>query len=185
MSGMSGMSGMGGMGGMGDMSPSDSQHSMVDHSMVMNTFFVASTPNVPLWFSGWTPASGGATFGACVGLFFLTIGVKLLGALRHQAHLAWSMAKWHDSGVATSTLDKNEANQPGAPTLRATRPAVPWSAQRDIPRGILAGIHVGLEYFLMLAVMTYNVYFFVAIILGHFAGEAAFGRWSTVQGAHC
>lgn len=33
--------------------------------------------------------------------------------------------------------------------------------------------------------MTYNVYFFVAIILGHFAGEAAFGRWSTVQGAHC
>ncbi|KAI9622933.1 hypothetical protein H4Q26_014873 [Puccinia striiformis f. sp. tritici PST-130] len=152
-----------------------------------NTFFVAGTPNVPLWFDGWQPSSTGATFGACFGLFVLTVAVKLLGALRHQAQIAWSMSRWHDSGlVAHNTVDKTDHASPTQTgSLRPTRPAVPWSAQRDVPRGILAALHVGLEYFLMLAIMTYNVYFFVAIVLGHFVGEMAFGRWSTVQGAHC
>jgi len=175
------MSGM----AMEPMSRPKSDHSGM--SMMMNTFFVADTPKVPLWFDGWTPANAGATFGACVGLFALTVAVKLLGALRHQAHLAWSMSKWHDSGIAAhNTVDKTEnAGSPATASLRPTRPTAPWAAQRDIPRGILAGLHAALEYFLMLAVMTYNVYFFVAIVLGHFAGEVAFGRWSTVQGTHC
>ncbi|OAV96079.1 hypothetical protein PTTG_02104 [Puccinia triticina 1-1 BBBD Race 1] len=177
-SGMSGMS-------MEPMSRPKPEHSGM--GMMMNTFFVAGTPTMPLWFDGWTPSTGGATFGACFGLFVLTVAVKLLGALRHQAHLAWSMSKWHDSGLTThNTIDKPSNNPTAqASSFRPTRPAVPWSAQRDVPRGILAALHVGLEYFLMLAVMTYNVYFFVAIVLGHFVGEVAFGRWSTVQGAHC
>ncbi|PLW15301.1 hypothetical protein PCANC_18362 [Puccinia coronata f. sp. avenae] len=182
-------SGMAGMAGMSGMPMEQMSRPKPDHSdmAMMNTFFVAETSKVPLWFDGWTPANAGATFGACVGLFALTVAVKLLGALRHQAHLAWSMTKWHDSGLAThQTVDKaDNAAQPPTGTFRTTRPAVHWGAQRDIPRGILAALHVGLEYFLMLAVMTYNVYFFVAIILGHFVGEVVFGRWSTVQGAHC
>ncbi|POV98131.1 hypothetical protein PSTT_14617, partial [Puccinia striiformis] len=189
-SGMAGMSGMAaGSTGSGmqmeEMSRPKSNHTGM--GMMMNTFFVAGTPNVPLWFDGWQPSSTGATFGACFGLFVLTVAVKLLGALRHQAQIAWSMSRWHDSGlVAHNTVDKTDHASPTQTgSLRPTRPAVPWSAQRDVPRGILAALHVGLEYFLMLAIMTYNVYFFVAIVLGHFVGEMAFGRWSTVQGAHC
>ncbi|KAH9458212.1 hypothetical protein KEM48_013576 [Puccinia striiformis f. sp. tritici PST-130] len=189
-SGMAGMSGMAaGSTGSGmqmeEMSRPKSNHTGM--GMMMNTFFVAGTPNVPLWFDGWQPSSTGATFGACFGLFVLTVAVKLLGALRHQAQIAWSMSRWHDSGlVAHNTVDKTDHAPPTQTgSLRPTRPAVPWSAQRDVPRGILAALHVGLEYFLMLAIMTYNVYFFVAIVLGHFVGEMAFGRWSTVQGAHC
>lgn len=181
------MSGMSSMSSMPSMSSSSANSGSSGPMMMMNTFFVASTPNVPLWFSSWIPGSTGATVGACFGLFFLTVGVKLLGALRHQVHVAWSQTKWHDSGFPRQdTINKSENPAvAGNSSLRATKPPVPWSAQRDIPRGVLAGVHVALEYFLMLAVMTYNVYYFVAIVLGHVVGEIAFGRWTTVQGAHC
>lgn len=120
-------------------------------------FFVADTPKVPLWFDGWTPANAGATFGACVGLFVLTVVVKLLGALRHQAHLAWSISKWHDSGIAVhNTVDKTDHAAPATTSFRPTRPAAPWAAQRDIPRGTLAALHAGLEYFLMVSCSIFS-----------------------------
>ncbi|MBW0496535.1 hypothetical protein O181_036250 [Austropuccinia psidii MF-1] len=166
---MSGMSGMSGMQG-----PSDSTNS----HMQMNSNFMASVPNVPLWFSGWQPANAGSTMGACFGLFALAILNKILGALRQQAHLAWSIN--HAALVDTNTFDKEPIDS-AASNIKVTKPTTPWNAQQDIPRGVLAALHASIGYFLMLAVMTYNIYYFIAIILGYFCGEVIFGRWGGIH----
>lgn len=44
-----------------------------------------------------------------------------------------------------------------------------------LPRLVLSTLSAGIGYFLMLAVMTMNVWFFIAVILGIGAGEAAWG----------
>lgn len=173
------------------------------------TSFTAGVPMTPLWFAAWQPKNAGTTVAACIGLFGLAVLVKLLAALRHQANLAWSSVKWNGRyALAQPTLGKEGPDQAGASSSsrqQSFRQVKPWIAEHDFPRGILAAIHAGLEYFLMvcflllitfffpfpvidahhhcppllsqLAVMTFNVYFFVAILLGLFAGEVAFGRW--------
>ncbi|CAH7682819.1 Ctr copper transporter family-domain-containing protein [Phakopsora pachyrhizi] len=156
-----------------------------DHSPMMMTYFFAGVPSVPLWFSGWVPKNGGAVFGACVGLFLLSALAKLLEAYRHQAHLAWSQPKWHDSGITQSSATEKLADGHD-PTrdigIRRSIQSTPWNLKREISRGVLSTVQVTLGYFLMLAVMTFNVYFFLAIILGHFAGEVSFGRLGSADG---
>ena len=39
-----------------------------------------------------------------------------------------------------------------------------------------------INYFLMLAIMQFNVWFFIGIVLGHGAGEMGFGRYCRLQG---
>ncbi|KAH9819704.1 Ctr copper transporter [Melampsora americana] len=147
------------------------------------TSFSASLPMTPLWFAGWQPKTAGTTFAACLGLFGLAILSKLLGALRHQAHLAWSKLQWEELNTNDQSLDKSDKPDTVTESLKkGCRRTGPWTAEHDIPRGILAALHSGLDYFLMLAVMTFNVYFFIAIILGLFSGEVGFGRWSASSG---
>ncbi len=54
----------------------------------------------------------------------------------------------------------------------------PWRISVDVPRGLLQFASSGIGYLLMLAVMTMNVGYFFAVLLGIFLGEVAFGRWS-------
>ncbi|KAG0151967.1 hypothetical protein CROQUDRAFT_36089 [Cronartium quercuum f. sp. fusiforme G11] len=143
------------------------------------SYFNASLPTTPLWFHGWKPTTTGTTFAACLGLFGLTVLVKILGAIRHQTNLAWSRPQGPDNSSLTQILDKSENNSTVVESLRPHRhQPMPWVAEHEILRGVLSALHAGLEYFLMLAVMTYNIYFFMSIVLGHFFGEVAFGRWN-------
>lgn len=47
------------------------------------------TPGDTLWFLGWVPLSGGATAGACIGLFLLALVDRWLAAIRATADRAW------------------------------------------------------------------------------------------------
>ncbi|KAH9821581.1 hypothetical protein DFH28DRAFT_882472, partial [Melampsora americana] len=62
--------------------------------------------------------------------------------------------------------------------LKSVHRVEPWIAGHEIPKGILTAIHYAMGSFIMLAVMSYNAYFFIAIIFGVFVGEVAFGRWT-------
>lgn len=115
--------------------------------------FTASLPTGPLWFSGWQPRSAGTTFVACLGLFGLTIIVKMIGAIRHQVSLSRKTHQWPDVSVAFGTLNKVEDNSTIAGSEYQQRRLVPPWASNPMTKGVLAGIHAGLEYFLMVRIL--------------------------------
>lgn len=47
------------------------------------------SPGDTLWFLGWVPQTGGATAGACIGLFLLALVDRWLAAIRATADSAW------------------------------------------------------------------------------------------------
>jgi hypothetical protein len=107
-----------------------------------------------LWFAPWMPSSVAATFGTCVGLFFLALLYRSLFAARRTAELYWAKS---------IKIDDQELPR--------------FSIKVDVCRGLIEGFHSFVGYLLMLAVMTMNAWFFIAIILGIIVGETAFGRF--------
>ncbi|THG95926.1 hypothetical protein EW026_g5809 [Hermanssonia centrifuga] len=70
---------------------------------------------------------------------------------------------------STSTVIKEAA------TLRS---ALPFILSHDIVRGILYAGQAALQYAFMLAVMTFQVGFIFAIVVGLGVGETLFGRYA-------
>lgn len=182
------MSGMDGMDG-GDM-PSSSNTSMYARApppftfeqqtdrvgtRSMNMFFSAGLPSMPLWFESWMPTSAGSTFGACVGLFALTILYRLLGSIRAQAERAWARRaedglrtefegmlddEGREEKVVTSEIPKQgqQVGAGGDKRARAVEAAkqvvaggagVPFVWSQEVTRATLTTVHVGIMYFLM------------------------------------
>jgi hypothetical protein len=104
-----------------------------------------------LWFPSWIPNTGPATFGACIGLFFLAAFSRFVEALR----------------VACS------------PPMTATRR---YLLGPECACATLFMLWSGVNYLLMLAVMQFNVWWFVAILVGLGSGELAFGRYCRTYG---
>lgn len=63
-------------------------------------------------------------------------------------------------------------------TRRALSLAPPFKLAHDVPRGVLFMFHSFINYLLMLSVMTYDAWFFIAVLLGQGVGECAFGRFA-------
>lgn len=103
-----------------------------------------------LWFNGWMPTTGPATFFACVGLFFLAAFSRFLEAFRLAC-------------IPPTAVDpRSRLNAPVIPECVCTVLFVLWSA---------------ISYFLMLAVMQLNIWYFIAILIGLGMGELGFGRY--------
>ncbi|KAL2857282.1 Ctr copper transporter [Aspergillus pseudoustus] len=56
-------------------------------------------------------------------------------------------------------------------------PSAPWGLRQDGSRAILEGVRAFIGYILMLAVMTFNVGIFVAVLGGILVGELMLGRY--------
>ncbi|BGP02240.1 Copper transporter [Rhodotorula toruloides ATCC 204091] len=99
-----------------------------------------------------------------------------------------------DPSAAASNLQKETSRSSPAPSYPSSSTSSreplfspPFSLAIDLPRSLLFGLQAFIAYLLMLAVMTYNAYFFIAILLGLVAGEMAFGRYIALllgAGAH-
>ncbi|POY72097.1 hypothetical protein BMF94_4829 [Rhodotorula taiwanensis] len=204
---MSDMSGMG----------MDSGMSNSTTAMHMATAFTTALGSSNLWFTGWTPSSAGATFGACLGLAFLAALSRFLSAVKVCAEIAWAQNLHQrrsrvnaarsgpialpDDAVKTEgqdqgngipaysrspvTLSPSSSSLASAPARSSEdRPpfSPPFSLAIDLPRSLLFGLQAFIAYLLMLAVMTFNAYFLIAILVGLVGGEMAFGRYIALLG---
>lgn len=131
-----------------------------------------------LWFQPWIPADPSSTLGACIGLFFLAVvhvflrtGVCIADRQRVNAQMD-SIQYYRLASKEGETLQQSPPPYPGAHPV----PQFKWLV--DAPRGLLEGFTSAIGYFLMLAVMLMNAYFFLSIILGIIVGHTAFGRFA-------
>jgi solute carrier family 31 (copper transporter), member 1 len=172
--------------------------------MMPMTFAAGLGPT--LWFDGWAPSGAGSTFAACLGLFLLAALSRLLHAAFGALHVCRQDRSSRAISLQSENEkdDQDIPTVESASPFRGTSPSrrrrrVPFALSVDLGRGVLAFFTWGIGYFLMLAVvrlsvclsraavpgsdarlfllqMTYNAYYFVAILLGTAVGETLFGR---------
>lgn len=192
------MTSMSSMGSMGSMSSMDSSMD----SMAM--FFTTST-NTALWSKSWTPNSTGAYAGTCIFLIIFAIVSRLIGAGRQYMEQRWRDAAIKRRYIVIADKDGGEGQlssqlkgetETGVLTTRGidetvkiiqaksrSKERAPFRLSEDLPRSFVYMVQAGVGYLLMLAVMTFNVGYFMSVLAGLFLGELAVGRYTSHVGA--
>jgi len=158
-------------------------------------------------FREWVPMSGGASFGACVGLVVLAMVDRLLAAFSGIMR-GWWARNAIDRTLATTQQLTSSASEDSGENLKSETPsravtgkapgavsdldrpvpgAVPFLRHHlnfhtfvpghDITRGILHAIQAAIGFALMLSVMTFDAAYFISVVLGLGVGEVLFGRF--------
>lgn len=140
-----------------------------------------------LWFQGWTPTTAGSTIGAAFGLFFLAIFSRALAAFSTLAEIGWAeslnrqaqLTRLQSRNSTQGSLSKESSTTISLPPPSASgiRRSTAFTLGIDLPRALLFMVQAFIGYLLMLAVMTYSTWFFLAILLGLAVGELGFGRF--------
>ncbi|KAJ7218435.1 CTR copper uptake transporter [Mycena pura] len=123
-----------------------------------------------LFFEGWVPQTRAAVFGACVGLFILT----LVEAVRSMAEASWCRS-------AVKLLDRDNDNKDRKTRFRLHLP--PFALAHDAMRGAMHALQALLGFIFMLAVMTFQGAYLITIVCGLGVGEILFGRYHTGGGS--
>ncbi|ORY18709.1 Ctr copper transporter-like protein [Clohesyomyces aquaticus] len=162
---------------------------------MMSTAFFAAT-NTPLYSTSWTPSSAGAYAGTCIFLILLAIVYRGGFTLKHHLDAKWlaSSLKRKYVVVADKTPIAEQVNSDANSTtgilttngieerVRIVEAPVshvqPWRFSVDLPRAALMTVIAGVGYLLMLAVMTFNVGYFISVLGGTLIGELIFGRFN-------
>ncbi|CAG8003335.1 unnamed protein product [Penicillium salamii] len=172
------------------------------HSMEMRMPFVFSTDTkITIFFPGWTTSSITQYILTLVFLFVLAILNRFLGAFRFQLEQAWSnresrlrkveaevsgnrppKSKRNPLPVYTQVNESDDSVSAGREDSRrgfyAWKSSGPWGLRKDGTRALLEFGRAFIGYVLMLAVMSFNVGVFAAVLLGVLCGELGLGRFS-------
>ncbi|KAJ7478554.1 CTR copper uptake transporter [Mycena latifolia] len=127
-----------------------------------------------LWFAGCVPQSKGAL----AGLFVLALVDKWVAAVRAMMEAHWRAAA--HAGVNTCKNEKGEEKDVrGKVRKRVMRlQAPPFVPAHDVMRGAMHAFQAVLGFVFMLAVMTFQASFILALVLGLGVGEALLGRYA-------
>ncbi|RPA78600.1 copper transporter family protein, partial [Ascobolus immersus RN42] len=139
-----------------------------------------------LFSSAFTPKTQGQYAGTIIFLIVLAIVYRGLAAYKSVLEHRWA-AKSKATVVVIAgkndgekegldkTVTKEEEVVP-APS-GGEKKTMPWRISTELPRACLGTVNTGIGYLLMLAVMTMNVGYFMAVLAGYFVGDLVFGRW--------
>jgi solute carrier family 31 (copper transporter), member 1 len=145
-------------------------------------FFHTSLGMDSLWLRTWMPSSVGTTIAACLGLALLAMFHRSLHVYRKLLEIMWtneqdqidfdeirsngreSISK--GEGYDLEIAQVQSAGSPSGTGLESeTRNRYGFRYSRDIIRAVVHLFETGIGYFLMLAVMTFNVWFCELVLL--------------------
>ncbi|KAF1852098.1 Ctr copper transporter-like protein [Cucurbitaria berberidis CBS 394.84] len=182
--------------------PSSSTESMesmagmesTSHGMMQMAFMTAT--NTPLYSKSWTPQNAGQYAGTCIFLILLAISLRAIftaksfleakameSALKRRyvvvaGEKTVSDQAMNDGNSMTGILTTNGVQEDVRIVSAPVKHTQPWRFSVDLPRALLMTIAAAVGYLLMLAVMTYNVGYFLSVLAGAFIGELGFGRFN-------
>ncbi|KAF3902412.1 hypothetical protein ABW20_dc0110376 [Dactylellina cionopaga] len=129
----------------------------------------------PIYSYAFTPSTSSQYVGALIFLILLSIIYRALVAYKSHKESLWRederarkviiAGQFHDDKASTSVSE------------REVKGAAPWRWTVDPVRALLSVVNIGLHYLLMFAVMTLNVGYFFAVLLGVFIGDLIFARY--------
>ncbi|KAF3941687.1 hypothetical protein ABW19_dt0210058 [Dactylella cylindrospora] len=128
----------------------------------------------PLFSNAFTPQNGGQYIGALIFLMVLGIIWRAIASFKSYKEAKWKQLERSRKLIIAGGLDDKTS---GEISTREIRSIAPWRWQVDAVRASLSFVSHGLGYLLMLAVMSLNVGYFFAILVGIFLGDLAFGRY--------
>ncbi|KAI5921891.1 Ctr copper transporter family-domain-containing protein [Camillea tinctor] len=149
----------------------------------------------PLYSEAWTPTTAGAYAGTIIFLIVLGVVMRLLFAAKAFAEARWLEAEMNrryvvvqdklpvaeqvmrDDASKRAILTENGIEQNVMVVQKNTIHARPWRLSVDPLRALLDTLIAGVGYLLMLAVMTLNVGYFLAVLGGTFLGSLLVGRY--------
>ncbi|KAJ5963099.1 Ctr copper transporter [Penicillium waksmanii] len=137
-------------------------------STSMQMTFNTENLSTMLYSTSWMPTSTGGYVGTWFFLFFLAVTWRAM-----SAKLANFEASWAATNARYPILINGGQDEPSRQNLIQT-----WRLSVNLPRAVLRMANQGIAYLLMIAVMTMNVGFFFAVLVGYFVGELIFGRVS-------
>ncbi|KAI0137998.1 Ctr copper transporter [Hypoxylon sp. NC0597] len=174
---------------MGDMGGMDMSHASVMHMVFQNSVTTS------LYSDSWTPKTAGAYAGTIIFLIILGVVFRLLLAGKALAEERWLNAEMKrryvvvqgklpvaeqvssDSLSKKMTLTENGVEENVVVVQKTKTQPRPWRMSVDPVRAILDTCIAGVSYLLMLAVMTMNVGYFIAVLGGTFIGSLLVGRF--------
>lgn len=181
-----------------DMSGGDGHGSGGGMMMMMSIF--QNDPKTPLYATGWTPKNTAGYAATIIFLILLAVVFRCLLAAK-----AWQEARWLDAELKRryvvvngrlpmaeraasvdslakqprAVLSSNGVEEDVVVVKKHTTGPRPWRLSVDPLRAVIDTVIAGTGYLLMLAVMTMNIGYFLAVLGGTFLGSLAVGRFST------
>ncbi|SMQ56294.1 unnamed protein product [Zymoseptoria tritici ST99CH_3D7] len=144
---------------------------MMSMSEMMMVFFTST--GTPLYSNAWTPTSTGQYAGTCIFLIVLAVVMRGLIALRCSFEYLWDRSAGKQNVDALRRMPTNVKEDVAAPPTAGQRR--PWRVNEAAARACLDVVLAGVSYLLMLAVMTMNVGYFMAVLGGVFLGSFILG----------
>ncbi|KAJ4317523.1 hypothetical protein N0V94_004899 [Neodidymelliopsis sp. IMI 364377] len=161
--------------------------------MMPMAFFTAT--NTPLYSAAWTPQNAGQYAGTCIFLIVLAIVLRGVFTVKNYLEakaLETAMKRRYvvvagekavaeqanDASSMTGILTTNGMQEDVRIVSAPVKLVQPWRFSVDLPRAGLMTVAAGIGYLLMLAVMSFNVGYFLSVLAGTFIGELALGRYN-------
>ncbi|KAF3929706.1 hypothetical protein AA313_de0206594 [Arthrobotrys entomopaga] len=152
---------------------SSSMSTMPHATMAMVFQWIIETP---IYSYAFTPKTAGQYVGALFFLIVLSIISRGLIAYASHKEVIWrAQESSRKVVIAGKKYDEDQASSDGS--VREVKGPAPWRWKVDMVRALFSALNVGLHFLLMFAVMSLNVGYFFAVLIGVFLGDLMFARY--------
>ncbi|KAI5809967.1 Ctr copper transporter family-domain-containing protein [Peziza echinospora] len=174
-----------------DMGTGTDTNTSSDNNMHSMPMAFQTNIHTPLYALAWTPKSQGQYAGTVVFLILLAFLHRFLVAYKavymrrvHEEEKRRGRVVAEGAGSSVKSEEDVNAGDEGKKSVGSVWANTPWRFSSELPRAALGTVAAGVGYLLMLAVMTFNVGYFLSVLGGLFLGELVWGRFYSSGGDH-